>query len=339
MDKNYQVIFLEKGKVALEECPIPEVGDDELLLKAEITQISTGTELTVLLNGGWNGNVPFPCYDVGYSNYGTVVAVGKNLPEEYIGKKMMTINPHKKYSIVKNTPDRGYHDMVFAPEGADPEDAVFATIAAIANGSIRCSEIRPGEACVVYGAGIVGQMVARLARFAGATTVIVADISDLRLSMVPKDPCFVTVNSKETNVPAFVKEMFSKDGGVPYVFETTGLGELAQEELTCLCRRGKLIITSSPKTTSTVDLNYCNTFGLSIIGAHNGAVHPVVETPFNRWTRRRDTDFFLDAMAKKLFTVKEMHTHRFHYKDAVAAYEMLINDRTQAMSVLLDWRD
>ena len=338
MDKNYKVYFSEKGKVAFAEWEMPEVGDDELLLKAEITQISTGTELTMLY-GGWNGNVPFPCYDVGYSNCGIVVAIGKNVPKEYLGKRMMTINNHQKYTIVKNTPDRAYHDMVFVPDGVEPEDAVFATLAVVANGSVRCSQIRPGEACVVYGAGIVGQMVARLARLAGATTVIVADVSDLRLSMIPDDPCFIKVNSKTTNVPTFVKEMFAKDGGVPYVFETTGIGALAQEETTCLCRRGKLIITSSPKEPSTIDLNYCNSLGLSIIGAHNSAVHPVVETPFNRWTRRRDTDFFLEAMAKKMLTVKELHSHRFHYKDALAAYEMLINDRTQAMSVLLDWRD
>ena len=338
MDKNYRVYFPEMGKVALEECPIPEVGDDEVLLKAEISQISTGTEMTVLY-GGWDGNVSFPCYGVGYSNYGTVVAIGKNIPKEYLGKKMMTINPHKKYSIVKNTPDRGYHDMVFAPEGADPEDAVFATLAVVANGSIRCSQIRPGEACVIYGAGIVGQMMARLAKLAGSTTIIVADVSDKRLDMVPKDPCFITVNSQITNVPKFVKEMFAKDGGVPYVFETTGVGALAQEELNCLCKRGKLIITSSPKGTSTIDLNYVNTQGLSIIGAHNGVVHPVVETPFNRWTRRRDTDFILDAMAKGMFSVKDLTTHRFNYMDAVAAYDMLIKDRTQAMSVVLDWRD
>ena len=46
MDKNYKVYFSEKGKVAFAEWEMPEVGDDELLLKAEITQISTGTELT-----------------------------------------------------------------------------------------------------------------------------------------------------------------------------------------------------------------------------------------------------------------------------------------------------
>lgn len=338
MDKNYKVIFSEKGKVEFVEWPMPEVGDDELLLKAEITQISTGTELT-MLNGGWNNNVAFPCYDVGYSNCGTVVAIGKNIPKEYLGKRMMTINNHQKYTIVKNTPDRAYHDMVFVPEGVEPEDAVFATLAVVANGSIRCSQIRPGEACVVYGAGIVGQMVARLAKLAGSTTVIVADVSDLRLCMVPKDPCFVTVNSQTTYVPQFVKETFAKDSGVPYVFETTGVGALAQEQLLCLCKRGKLIITSSPKTSSTIDLNYVNSLGLSIIGAHNSAVHPVVETPFNRWTRRRDTDFLLEAMAKKMFSAKDLNTHRYHYKDALAAYEMLINDRTQAMSVVLDWRD
>ena len=72
MEKNYRLVFVEKGKVVLEECEIPAVGDNELLLKTEVTQISTGTELTRLegnveKGSAWEKDIVYPIYP-GYSN-------------------------------------------------------------------------------------------------------------------------------------------------------------------------------------------------------------------------------------------------------------------------------
>ena len=40
-----------------------------------------------------------------------------------------------------------------------------------------------------------------------------------------------------------------------------------------------------------------------------------------------------------MISVDELHTHRYHYTDAVSAYKMLMADRTQAMSVVINWED
>ena len=228
---------------------------------------------------------------------------------------------------------------MWVPDNVASDDAVFACIASITNGSIRCSQINPGDSCVVYGAGIIGQMVARFAKAAGSTRVYVADVSDLRLSKLPNDPCFIPINSAKQNVAEFIKSNPWDEEGVPVVFETTSVPSLVQQELACLCRRGKLIVTSSPKGKALIDLDYCNRMGISIIGAHNFAVHPVQASPFNRWTKRRDSEYFLELMNKGQMTVNEMHTDRYNYKDVVAAYEMLMADRTKALSVLIDWED
>ena len=341
MDKNYRVVFPEKSKVVLEECEMPVVGDGDILVKTEVSQISTGTELTMLEanvepDSPWQANISYPKTKVGYSAVGKVVAAGKDVSPDVIGKRVTMLQPHQKYNVVKAD---AYEGIAWVPDGVEPDEAVFGTIAQITNGSIRGAQLRPGDACVVYGAGLIGQMVARFAKVAGSTKIFVADISDLRLSMLPDDPCFVKLNSKEINVPEYIQKVMGKDKGVPVVFETTSVPSLVAEELKCLCKYGKLIITSSPKGKSLVDFDFVNRKGITIIGAHNFAMHPNVETFMNRWTRRRDTDFFLELMEKKQMTVKEMNTHRYHYTDAPKAYEMLMKDRTQALSVLIDWED
>lgn len=341
MDKNYKVIFPEKSKVELVEWEMPAIDDDEILVKSEISQISTGTELTMLEanvepDTPWDKSIVFPNYNTGYSVVGKVVAAGKDVSPDVIGKRVFMLQRHQKYNKFKAD---AYEGIMWVPEGVEPDEAVFAAIAQITNGSIRGANIKPGDACVVYGAGLIGQMVARFAKVAGSIKIFVADVSDNRLSMLPDDPCFIPLNSREVDVPEYVKKVMGKDKGVPFVFETTSVPSLVTEELNCLCKFGKLIITSSPKGRSLVDLDYVNRMGITIIGAHNFAMHPNKETFMNRWTRRRDSDFFLELLEKKQMSVKEMNTHRYHYKNAPAAYEMLMKDRTQALSVLIDWED
>lgn len=341
MSKNYKVIFEEKSRPALVEWEMPNPGPTDILVQSIVSQISIGTELTMLEanvepDSPWHENIIFPNYDVGYSNVGRVIAVGSEVSPDLIGRRIACSAKHQKYYLLS---EKVYKQNQWLPDGVSPADAAFATIACITNGSIRCAQVRPGDLCVVYGAGIIGQMVARFAQLAGATKVIVADVSARRLGMLPEDPCFIPINSAEENVAEFVKRHSDDGEGADIVFETTSVPSLVAQELLCLRKLGKLIVTSSPKGKSLIDLDYCNRKGISIIGAHNYIVHAPVQTPANRWTRSKDTEHFLEMLRQNRISVNGMHTHCFHYSDAVKAYEMLMKDRSQALSVLLNWED
>ena len=340
MDKNYTVMFTAKSQVELLECPIPEVGDDQFLVKLEMSQISTGTELTYLegnIGEGstWEKDIIFP-RQPGYSAVGKIVAVGKNVDPALIGKRVGTSFKHQKYQVF----DASALDATinFVPDNVAASDAVFATISCITMASIRFAQVRPGDVCVVYGAGLIGQLTARNAKNAGAATVIVADVSDKRLDLVPKDPSFITVNSTTVDMPEYVKSL-TGGAGADIVFETTSHPGLIEQELHCLRKKGKLIITSSPKGKSTVDFDYCSRNCLTIIGAHNVVTHTKVETLADRWTLFNDKGYFIDMLSKKMIDVSNLTTHTYHYKDAVSAYHMLMKDRTQALSVIINWED
>lgn len=53
--QNVTVIAQKNKKVVLEDCPIPQVGPEQLLIKTKRTLISTGTELTIL-SGEFSSN-------------------------------------------------------------------------------------------------------------------------------------------------------------------------------------------------------------------------------------------------------------------------------------------
>lgn len=342
MATKTKIVFTGVKQVELQQEELPVLADGEILVENEASLISTGTELTCLEanvdpDSLWaTQTIKYPMLP-GYSMVGKIVAGGKDVPADYIGRRIMYSKGHATHHVLPaERDDTKYY--TFVPDGVSSAEAAFATLGCIAMASIRVAGIRPGEVCVVYGAGLIGQMAARLAKVAGASSVIVTDVSDLRLDLLPKDPCFVPVNSAKVDPVARVKEL--TDGrGADVLFETTSNGDLIQQEMNCLvaAKKGRLIITSSPKRKSMIDLDYVSRYALTIIGAHNVSTHIASESKENRWTRRNETAYMLELMDKKMLDVTKLVTHKFDSKDAVKAYEMLMADRTQAMGVILNW--
>lgn len=340
MEKNYRVVFTDKCKVVLEECEVPKPAPNQLLIKSLVTQISTGTELTRLEqnfteDSAWlelfADYLKFPAYP-GYSTAGEVIAVGEDCDESLIGKRVACSCNHKKYVVAAQDA------VVVLPDNVDSDDAPFHSLAVVALASIRAAKIKPGETAVVFGAGIVGQLVARLAKIAGAVNVVVVDVSDNRLGFIPKDKTFVTVNSTKDSIEDAIKSV-NYGNLADVAFETTAYHPLIETEIRSLAMLGRLIITSSPKGPSKVDFQYCSDMGITIIGAQNYAIHPTVATPQNPWTRLRDSQYVIQLLEKEMVSFKEMVTHKVSYKKAVEMYELLMKDRTQALAVHFDWED
>ena len=337
--ENYEVLFVAKSKVELVPCEMPQPGPGEFLAQTTVTQISIGTELTYLEGNveegtPWSKDIIFP-RQPGYNCVAKIIVVGEGVSADLIGKHFQTSMKHRKYFVLNAGETDKYR---FVPEGVDDKTAVFSNMGTITMASVRMAQLRPGDVCVVFGAGIIGQMVARLAYICGAAKVIVCDVSDLRLSKLPKQPGMIGVNSAKCDIKDVIRQ--NNNGRLAdVVFETTSVGALAQQEIECLEPFGKLVVTSSPKGRSTIDLDYCNRRCITVMGVHNVVYHRAGGTNANRWTSARDNELMLELMHQKRLTTAEMVTHEVSYRDAVAVYEMLMADRTQALGVNLLWED
>lgn len=335
--KNYRVVFPSQSNVALEAFELPALQPNEMLVKTNITQISIGTELTQL-EANVEPDSPlwriihYPNYP-GYNAVGTVVAVGANVPETMLGVRLKFNGTHQSQHILDYTKSESYCTV---PENVPSEESVFGTFGVITLGSIRIAKIRPGDTVAVFGAGLIGQVLARLAKVAGALTVYVTDVSDFRLSKLPKDPAFVPINSANVNAVETIRSM-TGNRGVDIVFECTSVPALVDQEIHCITKRGKLIVTSSLKGKALVDLEYCSSMGITIIGALNGACHTPVATPADHWTMHNDDIYFQNLLANGGLTVREMITHTASWKEAPDMYRMLMEDRTKALAINIIW--
>lgn len=155
MYTNYSVIFTARQKAELlssEFCEHPAA--DEIVGRTLVSVISNGSETGGFMAYGGSEGV-FPT-ETGYCNILEVVEVGSNVTDIKCGDHVFTLTPHKLYNRVpaRNT---------FRVSGDFPaEKAALCRFPAVSMTAFLKSSIKPTEAVMVAGLGIVGLMCAQV---------------------------------------------------------------------------------------------------------------------------------------------------------------------------------
>ncbi|MFB2549975.1 zinc-dependent alcohol dehydrogenase [Ensifer soli] len=168
--------ILRPGECAIEEEPLRSAGPSEVLVEALYGGISRGTERIV-----FSGTVPaseaermrgphmagdfsFPV-KYGYCSVGRVLAG----PEALEGREVFCLYPHQDRYVVAAEAVRPL------PPGLPPGRAVLAATMETALNIVWDAGILPGDRVAVFGAGIVGLLVASVARGIPGTEVVLVD--------------------------------------------------------------------------------------------------------------------------------------------------------------------
>jgi 2-desacetyl-2-hydroxyethyl bacteriochlorophyllide A dehydrogenase len=329
-----QVVFPAPRQVELCDRSLPDPGPGQALLRTLCTLISTGTELTALTgefppDSAWARYVQYP-WTAGYSHVGVVEQVGEGVEEVRPGDRLVSHAPHADRAVV--TVSRAER----VPPEISPEAASFLPLAQITLNGVRQGEVALGESVVVLGAGLIGQLTARFCLLAGARPLLLVDQSQPRLLHAADTRC---VRVPATDEGEVVRAVESKLGGLKadVVIEASGNPALIPLALRLARRRGRVVILGSPRGPVAIDFHdEVHTLGLRIIGAHN-STHPPTETPDSPWTLHRHARLFFDLLADGSLDVTPLITHRFPGARSADAYQMLLEDRTRAMGVILEW--
>ena len=334
MEQNYQVVFTGPKQVELREVKMSAPGPGQVLIKSVLTQVSTGTELTILIGEYPQGSVwanygQYP-FNAGYSNIGRVIDVGQGVNRSLIGRLVGSPTCHAHYVICE------HEALYLLPDGIKAEQAVFFTIAEIVMNGVRLANIEPGEIVAVFGLGLLGQFVIQFCRFCGGWPVIAVDPVEFRRTLAKQSGAHYALDPLHTDLEAKIKDI-TKERMCDVAFEVTGIPNEIGRQLGLLRERGREIILSSPRGVSTIDFHdLVNRPSRMIIGAHNFS-HPKVGTTYNQWTVARNTELFFSLLQAGIFTTAHLVSHRFQWKEAVKAYHMLMEDRSKALGVIFDW--
>jgi 2-desacetyl-2-hydroxyethyl bacteriochlorophyllide A dehydrogenase len=327
--KSQRLMCTDKRQIELLDFELPSVPDNGILVQNDYTAVSVGTEIYSFVHGSeppHTASFPRP---TGYCNTGVVLQVGKEVVDVKPGDRIAGQGNQARHAVLTN-----YRKV---PEGVSAKSAAFMVMCAIAMHGHRVGRPELGEAVVVTGMGIVGQLAASFAQLAGAMPVIAVDLNDFRLDIARRRGVDSCLNpSKVADIAAAVRQHCVADG-VDLVIEATGIPAVYPMALTLPRMGGRLLALGSPR--GSVEVSFLAEVHLrevTILGAHQPKT-PDENHMYYPWTKHRDRDLVLRLMAAGKLPIEDLITHVAKPADGQATYQMLADNPQEALGVVFEW--
>jgi 2-desacetyl-2-hydroxyethyl bacteriochlorophyllide A dehydrogenase len=321
---NSMVVFFPVSEVAdFKKNKTLGPGSNEVLVKANFTAISPGTERAFLMELT-NPRIGFPFFP-GYSGSGEVVSVGKMVKEYKVGDLVAGRLRHGSFNVLSP------QFLFLIPPRASLEEAAFIELGIIVLQGIRKARIKPGESILVIGQGLVGQLANRLSRIAGGAPVVATARSRAKATQASQNggaDYFFTIDEMSKSSPG---ERFD------VVIEATGDPLVLPFACGCAKEGGRVVLLGSPRSQATLPVGQNDISpGITLIGAHISGM-PEIDQVDGLWIYRNEGDLFLDLIAEGRLTMKDLITHKCDPSQAGFIYESLKSGTSDMIGALLNW--
>jgi predicted dehydrogenase len=364
--------LIRKGlkDIIVDEVPDPVVSPHHLLIRPLCSLISSGTETASIHQEGvlravadnpshlakiWTAvkaqgptrtfsevRAKFSEYAVlGYSGAGIVVDKHSNVSRFEIGDRVAYGGEGTGHA---ETIVAGDNLVVKVPPQVPFEQACFATLGSIALNSIRIANISLGETVAVIGLGLVGQLIAQLARLQGAS-VFATDLREQRVDLARQ----LGADHALTGGASLTQEMSAlTDGrGVDCVIIAAAAKSSApcQQAVEICADRGRIVDVGAVDLTFPWFDMYRKEIQFFMARAYGpGSYDPVYEKqgrdypiPYVRWTENRNMEEFLRLVSLGRVRLEPLITHRFPFENAPAAYQTIMDPAQGTLAVVLNY--
>lgn len=348
-------VFVEPGRIVLEDRPIPDVGPLDALVRITTTTIC-GTDVHIL-----KGEYPVkPGLIVGHEPVGIIEKLGSAVTGYREGQRVITgaITPsgHSNASLsgfhaqcgcgtahgwkplggwrFGNTIDGSQAEFLLVPDAmanlspvpdglTDEQVLMCPDIMSTGLGGAESGGIRIGDTVAVFAQGPIGLCATAGAKLMGATTIIGVESVPARIAMAKSMGADHVVDFSRTDPVSEILRI--TDGrGVDVAIEALGRPETFEGALRVLRPGGTL---SSLGVYST-DLR----IPLGAFAAGLGD-HKIITTlcPGGKERMRR----LMDVVATGRIDTRPLVTHRFRLDEIEAAYDLFANQRDGVMKVAI----
>ncbi len=322
-------VYYNNKDVRIQEMPMPEIAEDELLLKV----MACGVCGSDVIEGY---RVPKAPRVLGHEATGVIEKVGGKVKRYRVGDRVFvshhvpcnecrycvsghhtaceTLHTTNYYPggfaqyirVPRINVERGVYKL---PADMSFEEGTFIEPLACAVRGQRLAGIREEDTLLIIGSGISGLLHVQLAKFKGVKRIVAADINAYRLGMAEKFGAHYAVNAKE-NVPQKLKEL--NDGRLAdKVIVCTGATQAALAALECVDKGGLILFFAVPDPTVKLPV-------------------PITEFWRNEVTMKtsygaapNDLEESLEILAGKNVNVKDMITHRLGLRQAAEGFRLM----------------
>jgi 3-hydroxyethyl bacteriochlorophyllide a dehydrogenase len=332
--KTQAIVFPAPGKVEIAEVELPPLSESDVLVEIEYSAISVGTErwcLTGRLTVPDQPPLAFP-HVPGYQAAGVVVETGSAVKSLKPGDRVFSRNSKKPERFATSPYSWwgghvGHHvanekDVLPLPGGVSTREASCLLLAQVGYNGAGKPPVRPGDTAVVIGEGLVGQFAAQALRARGAR-VIMAGLVQYRLELARRHSADEVFDNTKGDFAAHVRGKHPE--GVPIALETASSSATVRLAIDLLAYGGHLVLNGFyPPPHSTLDWHWLRTKEITVY------------CPNSRTRERLERTLAL--VRRGGMRVEELMTREFLFRDAPAAYGMLLDPGADYLGIVFRWK-
>jgi len=295
----------------------------------------------------YHGTHPFTSYPVtqGHEISGEVVALGEGVTGLTIGQKV-TIEPqvvcgkcypcrHGKYNLCEELKVMGFQTTgtaseYFAVDAAKitplpgdmdfDEGAMLEPLAVAVHAVRRMDDVR-GLKIAVLGAGPIGNLVAQVAKGLGAESVMITDVSDIRLAKAKECGVEFAVNTRSENFGEAMVRCFGPDKA-DVIYDCAGNNVTMGQAIQYARKGSTIILVAVFAGMASVDL--------AVLNDH--------ELDLNTTMMYRHEDYVeaIRLVNEGKVALRPLISKHFPFREYLAAYEYIDANRESTMKVIID---
>lgn len=277
---------------------------------------------------------------LGYAGAGIVVGKHDTVTDLELGQRVAYGGEGTGHGETVQT---GSNLVVRVPENVLFEHACFATLGSIALNAVRISQCGVGDVVAVIGLGLVGQLIAQLARLQGAIVVGI-DLRTERMALARQLGAQYAFHAESA---ADAVNAVTNGRGADCVF----IAAAAKSDAPCrqaiqICRdRGRIVVVGAVEMSFPWNDMYMKEIQLLMSRAYGpgsydaeyekgGRDYPI---PYVRWTENRNMAEILRLISAGQLRVDPLVTHRFDLDDGPKAYQTIMDPGSGSLAVLLKY--
>ncbi len=270
---------------------------------------------------------------LGYSSAGIVIGVGEGVSGFRVGDRVACAGAgYASHAEVNSIPQ---NLCVRIPDSVDLDDAAFGTLGAIAMQGVRLAQPTLGEAVVVIGLGLLGQITVQLLK-ANGCRVFGVDLDTEKLKLA------CDLGAERCAAPsdaAKAIDEWSRGRGADAVLITAATMSNEPVELAGEVSRmkGRVVVVGLVGMDVPRNVYYLKELSLQVSMSYGPGRYDAEyeerghDYPFAyvRWTEGRNIEAFLDLIAAKSINIDRLITHRFPIDRGGDAYKLISGETSE----------
>lgn len=362
---------LQSGVVSILEIPVPNIKNNQILIRTNLSLISAGTEKMLLEFGKSNylekaSKQPAKVKEVmnkitndglkstleavkskleepismGYCNVGIVEKVGDDIQDFKPGDRVISNGPHAELCVVsKNL-------CAKVPNDVTDEQAVFTVLSSIALQSTRLANVNFGETTLVIGLGLIGLITVQFLKAAGCD-VYGIDPDESKVDLANSLGVQSLASKDKNQIIQWCKDRSNNFGmDAVIISASTKSNDPISIAANVSRKRGKIVLSG----VSGLDLNreefYNKELSFQVSCSYgpgrydksyekDGIDYPI---GFVRWTEKRNFEAVLNSFSKGKLDISKLITHQYDFNDSLKAYDLLTS-KSKYLGILLRYKD